>query len=300
MVMWCLLRKVHIARPNGFRCAPAFFNGDVVLSFSPHLSENLVFYFKTTNSVKKLILLALGSLSLLTASQAQWPLSQTSLLSLEAHPPKNDDFKQALLALIKGWKDPATNADASATWVPEFGIRGKYFSNKNLLSIGSIVGLIGEPIFLLGPHNPDMNFKSGSFGQYNPKFLKKLNKELKAVLADKDFVAKAKPLYDQYLLRYLRMFATAHQEALGNKKDRAAAIAEYEKQIATNPDAAGMAMQEYFRQFADLKEGEGYSWYEANTAAVFWVRRAIDQTDADFLALLKTVMKTFDPQFKAK
>jgi hypothetical protein len=59
-------------------------------------------------------------------------------------------------------------------------------------------------------------------------------------------------------------------------------------------------MQEYFRGLADQQLRQGYSWYEANTAAMFWLRRSMDKTDAEFFALLQLALQTLDPEFRVE
>jgi hypothetical protein len=215
------------------------------------------------------------------------------------------EFKKAVDALLKGWIDASpenTNADESGTYVPEFGVRGKYFSNKKLLSLAQVATLVGEPVFKAGgPHSNDMEFKSGgAFGNYNPAFLTKLEAFVKPVLADKKFSSKAQDLYDRQFKNYMRSFWHTYQRVIANEKTKKDAIAVYQTYIKDSGSEAGNNMQEYFRELADEYTAFNFEWYEINTTAVFWVRRAMDGTDDEFYKLMRLVIETFDKSFLEK
>lgn len=60
----------------------------------------------------------------------------------------------------------------------------------------------------------------------------------------------------------------------------------------------GFYLQEEFRWLGDyLATEKGHGWYRGSTAGGFWVRRAIDGTDAQMFGLLRTLLQTFDPEY---
>jgi len=215
------------------------------------------------------------------------------------------EFKKAIDGLLKGWTDATvdnTDFDVSGTYVPEFGIRGKYFSNKKLLSLAQVAKLVGEPIFKAGgPHSNDIEFKAGgAFGNYNAAFLTKLEAFVKPILADKKFTTKTQDLYDRQFKNYMRCFWHTYQRVIAIEKSKKEAIAAYKTYIADSGSEAGNNMQEFFRELAEEYTAFNFEWYEINTTAVFWVRRAMDGTDDEFYKLMRLTIETFDKSFLEK
>ena len=214
----------------------------------------------------------------------------------EAQTNNPSPLRLALERLIESWQDPSQRQDYEemGTWVPEIGIRGKYAANKHLLSVLILGGLIGEPVYLQGGHSSDLNLQGNDFGFYNPKFLSKLEKELKTIFKDPTFIQKAQPIYDKYLKSYLRAFKAADTH-LSNKKIKTEALAAY--RAALNSPETSLTMQEHFRVYSDRLAGiENLDWYEANTTALFWIRREMDGTSRQFQKLLNLILKHFDPK----
>lgn len=188
------------------------------------------------------------------------------------------------------------------TYVPERGIRGKYAMMKSDLSKNILQEIIGEKIFLLGPHTEGINLNSqATFGHYNPVFLLKLNEHLNVLYQDDSFVAAAQSIYDEEFRNYFRLYYLSYAQATTNKK----VISRYEEMVRNTPEAgakdyrsdASYFLQEAFRGFAERMENEGYDVYEGFVCPGFWVRRSIDGTSDEFYTLLVSAMKTFDPDF---
>jgi hypothetical protein len=210
------------------------------------------------------------------------------------------EFKKAMLQLIEDWQEVPTDFqeyEQAGTFVPESGIRGKYYLNKKMLNLAKIAQLIGEPVFVSGPHKTDMDYSSGSFGHYNPKFLKKLEAHLKILLADKKFMKKAQPFYEAKLKKYMHSYWFAYYNVVKVPETQKGALKLYETAIKHDPSGASFTLQEYFREYTETYQNMGYDWYETNTTVLFWLRRMMDGTDKEFSALMSLVMERFDKKF---
>jgi hypothetical protein len=208
-------------------------------------------------------------------------------------------FKKAAIKLVENWQTagPEFDYEKAETFTPEVGIRGKYYLNKNIVNLLSIAKIVGEPVFISGPHKKEMNFRSNEFGQYNPKFLQKLNALLTNLLNDKKFKEMSSALYDREFKKYLQTMMHAYEYVLENEENKTAAIENYKNFISIDPSSASFNMQEHFRDFSDYFAENGYDWYELSTAAVFWTRRAMDNSDKEFFNLLTTVIESYNRSF---
>jgi len=208
-------------------------------------------------------------------------------------------FNKAAYKLIKDWKSagPEFDYEKAETFLPELGIRGKYYLNKNIINLLSIAKIVGEPVFISGPHKKEMNFRSEEFGTYNPKFLQKLYSLLKELLSDKKFKEKSSALYDTEFKKYLQTMMHAYEYVIENEENKTAAVANYKQFLSENPSNAGFNMLEYFRDFTDYFSENGYDWYELSTAATFWTRRAMDNSEKEFINLLNLVIESYNRSF---
>ena len=199
------------------------------------------------------------------------------------------NIKTVIENLMSGWKadDPSSGEDLQS-WIPEYGIRGKYAFNKTTLSLKIAETLFGVPVFKSGPHKEDPDYSAETFGHYNPEFLKKADKVLKKLLKDKAFVAKGQAFYDNYLKKYIRTYWVTYTEVTKVDIDGT-------RENLMKLDKV-FDFQEYYRPVADKYEAQGYIWYEVDVCCGFWLRRVADATDKQFYALLKTLMSGFDKE----
>ena len=209
------------------------------------------------------------------------------------------EFNKAAYKLLENWEiaGPEFDYEKAETFLPELGIRGKYYLNKNIINLVSMAKIVGEPVFISGPHNKEMNFRSYEFGYYNPKFVQKLTVLLKKLLSDNKFKAKSSSLYDTEFKRYMQTMMHAYEYVIENEENKLAAIDNYKKFMYQDPYTASFNMQEYFRDFTDYFTEHGYDWYELSTAAVFWTRRTMDNSDKEFINLLTTVIESYNRSF---
>lgn len=205
---------------------------------------------------------------------------------------KVEQLSDQLELTKKNWVAPYYNQAEEPplpmeSWVPEYGIRGKYAYNGIQLSIPFLEALLGEKLFLSGPHEGNiMNWSSDDFGHYNPKFLKKLKLYLKKLSKQKDFVSSYQPFYEANLQQLARSFYRAEQH-----------LKQQPQLITAGQKLDAEDRQEFFRDYSDREEDAGHIWYEANTCANFWLRRHTDDSADEFSDLLDLLLSTFDASF---
>ncbi len=197
--------------------------------------------------------------------------------------------------------------DRDATWL-DVGFRSKYAAVKKHASLEIIESTFGVPVFIRGPHDGEMNFKSTtSFGYYNPEFIAKLKSYTELALEHPMFKQVVKQTYDQYL----KSMALTYQEAYRFINDNPSQLAElqtyYLLEIAKPEGSTEGSLQEVFRDyadngyFADEAGSKAYSmknpnadWYEAVTAPSFWLRRSIDGTAPQIYELLEMLINEME------
>ena len=189
------------------------------------------------------------------------------------------------------------------SWIPEYGVRGKYYVLKAYVGLEIIESMIGEKAFVKGPHRQKINFDSDNeFGHYNPDFLTKLNERLERILKNETFISQTQNFYNQYFKQYLRTYLLSYNIGVNNEK----VISGYLKILKSTPDKdqntfdqknPSLYLQEEFREFAENMEHKGYNIYESFVCPGFWVRRSIDRTHEEFYTLLQTVMSAYDNDF---
>jgi hypothetical protein len=198
------------------------------------------------------------------------------------------------LALAGDWDKLRKEADYTsgncATYIPEYGIRGRYIAAKRHLSLGMLERLTREPVFASGPHSGgEFNCSSQSdFGHYNPAFLEKLTVMIEKLLQNEEIVRQLRPLYEKEFRQYLRIYMEAYKPFAGNQE----LAREYVRMVrAGNASAYGTPRAQ---EFAKEMERKGLFWYDAYVVAHFWIRRTADGTHEQFYRMLVLVMKTFE------
>lgn len=165
------------------------------------------------------------------------------------------------------------------------GIRYKYAVLKEILDIKTLEKLTGEPVFKKGPHGDDINYYSGDeFGHYNVVFLERMKGMLYRVLDSKIFNRFAQSYYD----RELRDMVRSYHRAYKHIQSEGDVVEKYGK----------VYQQDTFRNYADAEEAKGNDWYDADTAAWFWIRRKVDGTEGYFNQITETLLDNFDKDFE--
>lgn len=209
-------------------------------------------------------------------------------------------FKTNMTLLIDNWVDPVPNNDyeQSTTWLPELGIRGKYYANQKILSILKVVSVVGEPLFVSGPHDENMDYTSpDDFGHYNPVFIERVKVLLEKALKDKSFKKKAQALYESTFKNYARCYWSSYQRVIKDKDIKNEYLKGYRNLIKEGVADAGFQIQQSFNDLANEYEAKGLDWYEFTVTATFWLRRSIDGTEDEFYDLLSLVMSKFDKKY---
>lgn len=219
----------------------------------------------------------------------------------------SEELMRLVELLVADWSDMKAEArldhQAIRSWLPDRGIRGRYQIAKSLISQSAIESVVGESIFLEGPHDNGVNFNCGKeFGRYNPEFLRKLHGILEDTSGNETFVVSVQGLYDSQLKRYLRTYYLSYEVAADNKEVMDGYLAAIDLEVRENTEGVMLAdgsnfLRKSFRGFAEAAEKSGYDGYEALSCPGFWVRRSIDGTADEFYGLLKLTLQTFDNEF---
>ena len=212
-----------------------------------------------------------------------------------------DSLKQKITLTFSNWyeiiEDLKVNYPYIEIW-SEIGVRGKYKIFSKYLSKDILENIIGEKIFLSGPHLNDMNFDSyDKFGYYNPIFLKKLHKKIKLLISNDAFFKSTQDLYNEKFKNTLRVyFLSLNMLEHSNHK---IFIEEYLDIISKPPSnyIVSSYFDENFRSFAESIKNEGYNFSEGLTFPGFWIRRKIDGTDEEFFELMNLLLNKYDSEW---
>jgi hypothetical protein len=89
----------------------------------------------------------------------------------------------------------------------------------------------------------------------------------------------------------------AYEHVIEDDDIKLRSMVNYLKFMELDPSSASYNMQEFFREFSDNSAANGYDWYEMNSAASFWTRRAIDKNDKYFYDLLTLMIESYNRSF---
>ena len=212
-----------------------------------------------------------------------------------------DFLKQKITLTFSNWyeiiEDLKVNYPYIEIW-SEIGVRGKYKIFSKYLSKDILEKIIGEKIFLSGPHLNDMNFDSyDKFGYYNPIFLKKLHKKIKLLISNDAFFKSTQDIYNEKFKNTLRVyFLSLNMLEHSNYKIY---VEEYLDIISKPPSnyIVSNYFDEKFRSFAESIKNEGYNFSEGLTFPGFWIRRKIDGTDEEFFELMNLILNKYDSEW---
>lgn len=196
--------------------------------------------------------------------------------------------------LLKSNYEPIRERDN--TWL-DVGLRSKYAMARNYASLDVIEATFGQPIFLRGPHNGDLDFNSTtSFGYYNPSFVLSAHKAVETTLANPMFSEMGKRVYEKHLKSMAHTYMDAHKYLKEHQELRNTLTQDYLLMMAKPAGTMDGSLQEKFRGYVEeMEKGAARSnIYEAFTAPSFWLRRSIDGTDDEFVALLEMVINHFE------
>ncbi|KGE87758.1 MAG: N-acetylmuramoyl-L-alanine amidase [Phaeodactylibacter xiamenensis] len=192
-------------------------------------------------------------------------------------------------------KNTPQNFNTTGTIFPEIGVRGRYGILKTLINPAALETLIGEPVYLSGPHNgADINFNAeDAFGYYNPAFLTKLTDYLNMAAQNQALQRQLQPLYNQEFRQVMRTFYQMHQFGTSQQQLQRPFL---ELLRSVTKERKSIAVNRFFLDNFRNLPGDGDS-LEKMMAARFWFRRSIDGTDEEFYNLMLLTLQTFDPDF---
>jgi N-acetylmuramoyl-L-alanine amidase len=221
----------------------------------------------------------------------------------EAQP--QQEFEEALLRLPTAWSNNASQVmnlpySQIYTYLPDQGVRGRYAVLKSVLNPQVLERLIGEPVFLSGPHDKGViDFDAGdTFGRYNPAFLSKLEDYLRTGQQNDWLVKQLSGFYNEEFRDLLRLFFDMHEFVEKRPKlaeDFERLLRRDRKEREANP----YAINDFFlRELGELRGGQNFL---VDIMAVrFWVRRSVDGTADEFYSLLRLTLDSFDPGYTDK
>lgn len=183
------------------------------------------------------------------------------------------------------------------SWLPNLGVRSKYAILKSIAGMDILESATGIKVFREGPHQGQINYYSNTMGYYNPEFLNEVNRTLKTLFEDPEFKEDAKVLYERHFQKLLKTYYAAYQNLhlkFGSPSGELTRLKEDYLEKTGSDNLPGEFLQEYFRRISDRMKGQGFDWYESDTALGFWLRRNIDGTDIQFLDLLKMVFNNLE------
>jgi hypothetical protein len=227
--------------------------------------------------------------------------------------------KQKSLEVITKLRLGQINIESCPTYLDE-GIRWLYCHWSNSMNLETIFNILGEPLFVKGPHKKTAHFNAkSSFGYYNPKLIQKVKSLiLYGLLADHTFIVLTQMTYNKYLRAMLRSYYLAYnwlqisEEWLMNPlavkySHKSSAMinmrslkTRYLQSLSTGmPVDLGEAVRAPTEALDKKYKGHinELSWYHINTALSWWIRRNIDQTDIIFYEILRESIKVYDPEF---
>lgn len=199
------------------------------------------------------------------------------------------------------------------------------------ISLNYVVNQYGKPIFLEGPHSETVvNLESTTeFGHYDPAFLSWLDQHLTQILGDEEFVASTKAVVDRYLLGTVELYLSSYYYLTNNPDIRDSMMLDYIVQYQNgslgeshhmaffvpsnrieNPNWDGETKSaEYIWVYPEATTqfdwiltnlNERWEYVPVGSSLFFWMRRAIDGTDQQFVDLMTKFYRAYHPEDLAK
>ncbi|MDM8545474.1 DUF1311 domain-containing protein [Candidatus Venteria ishoeyi] len=184
-------------------------------------------------------------------------------------------------------------------YYPNGGMRIFYCHIKNFMDYKQLQQLSNIPIFLRGPHsNTQLNLHARyNFGYYNPEFVTWLVEHAIPGEKDQTFRSLTQTMYAQFVSIPARIYYMVYQELQSKPAFHIAQQQKYEDLIV-NQTLPQYYRDEYY-EFAGLEQA-GYDGNIVSGAVLFWLRRGIDGTAAQFYQGLEKLIKTYDADFASQ
>jgi hypothetical protein len=161
--------------------------------------------------------------------------------------------------------------------LPDEGLRSLYYYATQAKFSLELLGLMFDaPVFLAGPHAQHPNLESDDFGRYNPVFVQRVAETAVALAHDPARVERTRPMFERHLRRQARTYALVHRAL----HDDPAWYADFRADYAAALADPGLDFDRYgeISRLSEAFSSAGMTWYEADTAVYFWLRRDLDGT----------------------
>ena len=205
------------------------------------------------------------------------------------------DGAERILAVIDQTSDnPALAVEDGydmESWLDSIGLRSLYFYGRAELSLYVLDDLFATPVYLSGPHGRDPKLDAADFGHYNLVFVERVAEVAWALARDPARVERTRPAFERRLRRQALTYLLVHRAI---HRDPA-----WFEQFERDAIAAQGGANSTFVGFDDLRpmnqafEDSGYAWYEADTAAYFWVRREQDGSASAWVVAIEALLTAY-------
>ena len=208
--------------------------------------------------------------------------------------------------------------EKSRSWLE--GVRQMEQFLRPIVDLEKINSLSPVPVFLSGPHEKEFNYKSASFGYYNPEFVVWAREYAIPASEDETFRDLTQPIYDDFLQLIARSYYYTYLDMREQiPVERMEEIkAEYLRQVqamegqsftADFGNGPGEYLQYKVAEFGQISDEmfNIYTYpdpremigYHAIVATGFWTRREIDGSKEEIVLLLEQLLATYDADFLA-
>jgi len=207
------------------------------------------------------------------------------------------DSERLLLALDTVMANREPRVDASIyermhSGLLEQGLRSLYYyATRAELSLPLLAAILGEPVFVSGPHGEHPNLESADFGRYNPAFVARVAETARALGRDGACVERTRPAFERWLRRQAQTYRLVYLALHHDPEWYAGFRAEY----AAFLDGSGPKVDRY-DELEPLLTGfqrAGMTWAETHTAIYFWLRRDIDETATLWFEALTALLEAY-------
>jgi len=181
-------------------------------------------------------------------------------------------------------------------YYPNGGLRIFYCHAKTYLPYAQLKVLAGTPVFLTGPHSSTkLNmYAMDNFGHYNPEFVTWLHTTFIPTAEDKDFKEATESIFNTHVRGLAHAYYVTHIHLFKDKAFMEQELEKYKKLIEIG-DIPEFYSDTYF-SFANL-DNEGMNGNIVKNAVLFWLRRVMDGTEAEFFTALVKLLTIYDAEF---
>ncbi|MGA1871737.1 MAG: hypothetical protein ACMUJM_24690 [bacterium] len=182
------------------------------------------------------------------------------------------------------------------------GICTFYKAVKQLIDYPTLVKMIGQPIFLSGPHKNDkLILKSyNNFGHYNKEAIIWMCENLIPAANDEEFRLFTQGIYNIHISGMARTYYVALITLDNNQGFKTNTLQTYKECIQKGIYFSFHGYNDFMIQAVKAKtdyKKYNFNLYTLAYAMAFWLRRHMDGTEKEFRKGLEKLLNTYDKQF---